>query len=616
MSSSGNLTNLGFSAETNVLYTSAVKYNTSKATNLEINLPLHALNNDGTAKIKFFGGGLIETLLDIRFSSGTDLNDVLLHTRRYVIGLNSSNDFEIFDLVDNDWRMRIDTTTGATTFNPPLAGITASTIATTNSSTNSDFYLPFVSNYTTNASQSVFTNGFLFYNPSTGNLVSTIMTPATLSFDGVFSGFRKWEITGSSNISMVAYNNNPIPALNGCAFTISDTGLVSILGSTSGPTTGLRLYDRTTNTNYWDTFSTAGTTLTNQYNGTTKKTLTNGGFMTLSGSNTGLRLSDRTDNTNYWDTYADVNTLYIARNTAVNSFFDSAGLTIRSPSAGSGGILALQDRTTNNNIWKTFSLAGTLTNNYNDVTKMSLTENGFMTLSGSNTGLRLSDRTDNTNYWDTFSTGGTLTSQYNGTTKSALTTTGDLKTSGAFNGFTVSDRTTAANTWTMYADGGASTSFRIFSSIGAANRLTLTSAGGLTTTGFITNGSLALSGLYILGAGATTVTAGNWGFYTGGTTLTMINTGTGGTILFRIEDFSYYFMNASAFSPQTDNTVALGESTGKRWTVVYAVNGTIQTSDAREKTEITPSALGLDFINKLKPVSYRWKVGQNNIENE
>ena len=30
------------------------------------------------------------------------------------------------------------------------------------------------------------------------------------------------------------------------------------------------------------------------------------------------------------------------------------------------------------------------------------------------------------------------------------------------------------------------------------------------------------------------------------------------------------------------------------------------TSDARDKTDITPLDLGLDFINQLKPVTYRW----------
>jgi hypothetical protein len=46
-----------------------------------------------------------------------------------------------------------------------------------------------------------------------------------------------------------------------------------------------------------------------------------------------------------------------------------------------------------------------------------------------------------------------------------------------------------------------------------------------------------------------------------------------------------------------------------RWGAVYATNGTIQTSDARLKTDITDSPLGLDFIEKLRPVNYKWVDG-------
>ena len=60
--------------------------------------------------------------------------------------------------------------------------------------------------------------------------------------------------------------------------------------------------------------------------------------------------------------------------------------------------------------------------------------------------------------------------------------------------------------------------------------------------------------------------------------------------------------------PETDNAGYLGEST-HRWQAVYAVNGSIQTSDRNQKTSITKSDLGLDFILKLEPVSYKWKVG-------
>ena len=60
--------------------------------------------------------------------------------------------------------------------------------------------------------------------------------------------------------------------------------------------------------------------------------------------------------------------------------------------------------------------------------------------------------------------------------------------------------------------------------------------------------------------------------------------------------------------PATDNAMTLGAS-GARWSAVWAATGTIQTSDIRQKTDIAPSDLGLDFILALEPVSYRWIVG-------
>lgn len=62
--------------------------------------------------------------------------------------------------------------------------------------------------------------------------------------------------------------------------------------------------------------------------------------------------------------------------------------------------------------------------------------------------------------------------------------------------------------------------------------------------------------------------------------------------------------------PIADNAYTAGKS-GKRWSAVWAANGTIQTSDERQKTEIVESDLGLDFINALRPVSYKFKVGAN-----
>jgi hypothetical protein len=60
--------------------------------------------------------------------------------------------------------------------------------------------------------------------------------------------------------------------------------------------------------------------------------------------------------------------------------------------------------------------------------------------------------------------------------------------------------------------------------------------------------------------------------------------------------------------PNTDNVGYLGQSS-ERWQAVYAVNGTIQTSDRRQKTDITEALLGSDFVKTLKPVSYKWIEG-------
>ena len=64
--------------------------------------------------------------------------------------------------------------------------------------------------------------------------------------------------------------------------------------------------------------------------------------------------------------------------------------------------------------------------------------------------------------------------------------------------------------------------------------------------------------------------------------------------------------------PATDNAFQAG--TGSfRWTAIYAVNGTIQTSDARQKTDVSSCSLGSAFIKSLQPVSYKWIEGGNTV---
>lgn len=58
--------------------------------------------------------------------------------------------------------------------------------------------------------------------------------------------------------------------------------------------------------------------------------------------------------------------------------------------------------------------------------------------------------------------------------------------------------------------------------------------------------------------------------------------------------------------PAADAAYNLG-SAGLRCNTIFASVGTINTSDRTLKDDITPCALGLDFINQLKPVKYKWK---------
>lgn len=68
---------------------------------------------------------------------------------------------------------------------------------------------------------------------------------------------------------------------------------------------------------------------------------------------------------------------------------------------------------------------------------------------------------------------------------------------------------------------------------------------------------------------------------------------------------------AASLRPATDNMLTLGAA-GARWSAIWSATGTIQTSDARQKTDIAPCDLGLDFIGALQPVRYRRQAGSRN----
>lgn len=70
---------------------------------------------------------------------------------------------------------------------------------------------------------------------------------------------------------------------------------------------------------------------------------------------------------------------------------------------------------------------------------------------------------------------------------------------------------------------------------------------------------------------------------------------------------------AASLLPQGDNTLQCGAS-GARWASLWVANGTIQTSDARQKTDVRDAALDLDFVRSLRPVSFRWIDGGTEVE--
>jgi hypothetical protein len=73
-------------------------------------------------------------------------------------------------------------------------------------------------------------------------------------------------------------------------------------------------------------------------------------------------------------------------------------------------------------------------------------------------------------------------------------------------------------------------------------------------------------------------------------------------------------LEPTALRPGVDNAMALGTST-RRWGTVFAVNGTIQSSDARDKAEIRPlgSDLAGGLVDRLAPILFRWTVGGRDV---
>ncbi len=68
---------------------------------------------------------------------------------------------------------------------------------------------------------------------------------------------------------------------------------------------------------------------------------------------------------------------------------------------------------------------------------------------------------------------------------------------------------------------------------------------------------------------------------------------------------SFLLSTNAHLAPAIDGSRSLGQS-NFRWNTVYSLNGTINTSDRREKSRISPLGYGLEEILALEPVSYVW----------
>ena len=107
----------------------------------------------------------------------------------------------------------------------------------------------------------------------------------------------------------------------------------------------------------------------------------------------------------------------------------------------------------------------------------------------------------------------------------------------------------------------------------------------------------------ILGFRRGGATVGSIGtFNTGGTGLTVGASGVGVYFRQSADSIVPWSMTTNYYK---HNSIDLGDS-GDYFKDAYIYNGVTTGSDANEKTEITTSELGLDFINKINPVSYKF----------
>jgi hypothetical protein len=149
----------------------------------------------------------------------------------------------------------------------------------------------------------------------------------------------------------------------------------------------------------------------------------------------------------------------------------------------------------------------------------------------------------------------------------------------------------ASITYPLVVQGPVDTTLSIFTNVNANGKNPLLDVGG----GFAWNSSGSQAEMSYWNTTSNPTTSHVWYQRTAG----------GRTMLMTL-DPSGVLQTFGSVQPSNDNAVTCGSS-GKRWSAVWAVNGTIQTSDEALKTDIKPTRLGLDFITHLQPIEFKWK---------
>lgn len=106
-----------------------------------------------------------------------------------------------------------------------------------------------------------------------------------------------------------------------------------------------------------------------------------------------------------------------------------------------------------------------------------------------------------------------------------------------------------------------------------------------------------------------TNTTGNSNVACGGEALTLGSTGSQNTAVgYQAHTNMANYSNSGGFGyqaiPGGSNQIRLGNSS----VTVYTQSGTVSASDVRDKTDIRDTTLGLNFINSLRPVDYKWDI--------